>query len=145
MASYGLSGLQASLAWRVMVGLGAVLPVAMMLLSLLVMPESPRHLVRKGESAEAARILGRLLGREPGSPAVARVMSDIQKELLEARAALSTRELVCDAPPAIGLMLNLVVTMAVAQHMSGVEGRSGRGGGGGRRGVQACHDAALID
>jgi len=131
VASYGLSGLRANLAWRVMVGLGAVLPVAMMFLSLLVMPESPRHLARKGESAEAARVLGRLLGCEAGSPTVSSVMSDIHKELLEARAALSTRELLCDAPPAIGLMLNLVVTIAIAQHMSGVEGWSGWGGGGG--------------
>ena len=121
IASYGLSGLQPNIAWRFMVGLGAVLPIVIMLLSLLVMPESPRHMVRKGEMQRAAQVFGRLLGCDARSPVVETLIADIQKDLAQDRAALSTRELIFKAPPPIQLMLTLVVTIAVAQHASGVE------------------------
>ena len=54
VSSYALSGLSPAVSWRLMVGLGAVLPVPMFLLSVFVMPESPRHLVRIGAGDRAA-------------------------------------------------------------------------------------------
>ena len=121
VASYGLSGLRPDIAWRVMVGLGALLPVAMLCISLAVMPESPRHLVRKGQNQRAAEVLSRLLDRDAESQAVETVIADIERDLAQDRSGLSTKELVLNAPPPLQLMLILVVTIAVAQHASGVE------------------------
>ena len=72
VSSYALSGLSPAVSWRLMVGLGAVLPVPMFLLSVFVMPESPRHLMRIGAGDRAARVLGRLVGAVAGRPTARR-------------------------------------------------------------------------
>lgn len=47
-----------NLGWRLMLGLGGLLPICMMI-ALIWMPESPRYLVQKGRLAEAKVILGK--------------------------------------------------------------------------------------
>jgi MFS family permease len=56
VAGYALSGLRVDLAWRLMLGLGAFPPI-IILLSLLIMPESPRWLVRHGKPDRALMVL----------------------------------------------------------------------------------------
>ena len=123
VSSYALSGLSPAVSWRLMVGLGAVLPVPMFLLSVFVMPESPRHLVRIGAGDRAARVLGRLVGADTHSPQVEAIMQDITRSLGHDRGAnlSGLRDLFTSAPPAVRLMLTVVVTVAVAQHGSGAE------------------------
>lgn len=56
VAGYAFSGLSDNVSWRWMLGVGAVPPV-IILLSLLIMPESPRWLVRHGRPEQALLVL----------------------------------------------------------------------------------------
>lgn len=56
VAGYVFSGLDDNVSWRWMLGIGA-LPPLIILVSLLVMPESPRWLVKYGRSSEALLVL----------------------------------------------------------------------------------------
>jgi len=60
VADYG-AALTDDATWRVMLGLGAVLP-AVVLCGLAYLPESPRWLMARGRRAEAAAVLTRFLG-----------------------------------------------------------------------------------
>ena len=61
IVGYSLVGLADDVGWRVMVGLGAVLPTVLIGLILAgVMPESPRWLVTKGRMTDAREVLRQL-------------------------------------------------------------------------------------
>ena len=121
LSSYGLSGMDANVSWRLMVGLGAVMPLPMLMLSLLVMPESPRYLVRIGADQRAAEVLGRLMNCG-ASARVDEMVGEIKQSIALDRAAeLGGWAVIWSAPPAVRRMLTLVVTVAIAQHACGVE------------------------
>lgn len=61
IASYAFRGLPTDLAWRVMLGCGAVMPTVLLVLTQTVMPESPRWLIQKGREDEARYVLKRLM------------------------------------------------------------------------------------
>lgn len=72
-----------STGWRWMVGLGA-LPAALQCALLLLMPETPRWLVKAGKSLDARRIIGKTLGADLVShPLIDSVVRSIEMELRE--------------------------------------------------------------
>lgn len=77
--------------WRWMVGLGA-LPAAIQVLVMLVMPESPRWLVKVGRNDEARSVLNKSLGAEiDAQPLVNAVLKSIENEVREEEEALRGR------------------------------------------------------
>ena len=140
------SALRPGVAWRVMLGLGAVMPVAMLYLSLHVMPETPRFLMKVGREEEAREVMEKIC---PNSP------QDVDNTMVQMRRALAGNlsstsgsgsvgsgvsvgsigsggsgggggqprfwELVQNPDPVIRFMLATVCLVAVGQQLSGVE------------------------
>ena len=52
--------IEPNLAWRVMYAIGCIMPLMLIVLSMLVMSESPRWLVQKGKDSEALSILRKI-------------------------------------------------------------------------------------
>eukprot|EP00931_Biecheleriopsis_adriatica_P055216 TRINITY_DN32589_c0_g1_i1.p1 TRINITY_DN32589_c0_g1~~TRINITY_DN32589_c0_g1_i1.p1 ORF type:complete len:489 (+),score=60.49 TRINITY_DN32589_c0_g1_i1:126-1592(+) len=63
--------------WRTMVGIGLILPIVLTVLSLFVMPETPRFLLARGKKEEAAKILKRT---HPKGADIDSVVEGIEKE-----------------------------------------------------------------
>lgn len=72
MTGFMFGGLEREIAWRFMLGMGGVLPIVMLLLVWLVMPESPRWLVQKGRLEEARQVL-QLVGEADTTAAIGRM------------------------------------------------------------------------
>jgi len=118
-------------AWRLMLGLGTVIPAVLLALVAFVMPESPRWLLLRDREAEARRVLRRCHG--PGAHLDA-VVAAVQDELAEAAAAAeggdagwcsssssTCQGLLCAPPPAVRRMLVAGVGTAVVQQLTGIE------------------------
>lgn len=106
--------------WRIMVAVGAILPLCMVYLVLYVMPESPRWLVAKGFEDEATLILERVF---PEGYDVTCVLEDIKKALerdVNAEHALGWGVLLHPSP-AIQRMLWVGLGTAVTQQAIGVD------------------------
>lgn len=56
------AGIDDAVQWRYMLGAGAFLPLVMIVLSIFVMPESPRWLVQKQQHDKAAEVVQRIYG-----------------------------------------------------------------------------------
>ncbi|CAK7217047.1 hypothetical protein SBRCBS47491_003029 [Sporothrix bragantina] len=67
-------------AWRWMVGLGAV-PAVLQAVLVLLMPESPRWLVKAGRTAEARAVIGRVQGGAGGTAATSAILKTIETEV----------------------------------------------------------------
>lgn len=67
-------------AWRWMVGLGAV-PALLQAVLVLLMPESPRWLVKAGRPAEARAVIGRVQGSSGSSAATSTILKTIETEV----------------------------------------------------------------
>jgi SP family myo-inositol transporter-like MFS transporter 13 len=77
--------------WRWMVGLGAV-PAILQFGMLILLPETPRWLVKAGHKEEARRVLVKVYGAAQKTyNTVGRVLRDIEKEILEEEEATSNR------------------------------------------------------
>ena len=63
VSNFAFSRLPLKLGWRIMLGLG-VFPAIMIALGVLIMPESPRWLVMRGQLGEARRVLNRISDSE---------------------------------------------------------------------------------
>ncbi len=78
-------------AWRWMVGLGA-LPAAVQVCVLFLMPETPRWLVKAGNSAEARAVIERVTGKRTGSSRhVNATLKNIEIEVREEEQAARLR------------------------------------------------------
>ena len=120
ISSFALSYLDPSVSWRLMVGLGGVLPIIMLYLSLAVMPESPRYLLAQGRRAEAVAVLRRVCSSEAE---VTTTMDGMDRAIAEEATAntKSWSDLLCRPSPAVRLMLLVVIGVAGAQQASGVD------------------------
>ncbi|KAL1901412.1 hypothetical protein Sste5346_001817 [Sporothrix stenoceras] len=67
-------------AWRWMVGLGAV-PALLQAVLVLLMPESPRWLVKAGQTAEARAVIGRVQGSSGSSATTSTILKTIETEV----------------------------------------------------------------
>ena len=122
MANAMLSSIFApDVAWRVMLGLGAVMPVFMLYLSLFVMPETPRFLMKIGRPEDARAIMEKICPNRPQD--VDNVMAEMQRATEEKNGGvgISFWKLIRNPDPVIRFMLATVCLVALAQQLSGVE------------------------
>ncbi len=98
--------------WRWMFAVTAV-PATAFLLAMLFVPESPRWLAKKGDQAEALRILARVGGHQYG----AQVLGEIDATLREGDTGLDLRELLT---PQLLRPLLLGIALAVLQQWCGI-------------------------
>ena len=108
------------LSWRLMLSVGAVLPLIMIFLSLKVMPESPRYLMSNGQNRMALAVLQQLCQTEDEANLV---YLDIEKDIKDNqnKGRNVYRNLLCDASPGIRRMVIVVIVVAVSQQLSGID------------------------
>ncbi len=121
LCSYVAGRLPVKIGWRVILGIGAVMPTIMLFLSTLCMPESPRYLVQIGKQEMAKKVLARLFPSETQSDRVIREICASIEEEKKASASSSWRTFFCESPPELRLQLIIVVGVAFYQQASGVE------------------------
>jgi len=112
--------LEADAAWRIMFGLGAFLPLCLIILVLTIMPESPRWLVSKGREAEAQSVLNKVY---PPGYNVSAIVQDIKDSLereKEAEQAVGW-DVIFFPSPAFKRMLIVGLGTAIAQQIVGIE------------------------
>ncbi|KAL3941283.1 MAG: hypothetical protein SGBAC_004331 [Bacillariaceae sp.] len=113
-------GCEQSLKWRLMLWMGAVLPMFMVVLVLTVMPESPRWLIKKGLEQEAQGILKKLY---PPGHDIAAVINEMKGAIeLETRAKQDNGwDVILYPTKAVRRMLQVGVGIAIAQQLVGVD------------------------
>lgn len=96
-ANWALAGLPAGENWRAMVAVGAILPIVLVFLAVLWIPESPRWLSARGRTLEAAEVLRKT---HPEGEDVGRLMEQMRAEIQadEAAAIPGWMPLLCPAP-----------------------------------------------
>jgi SP family arabinose:H+ symporter-like MFS transporter len=105
-----LSGLAEGVCWRWMFA-SECIPVAILVLGLLFVPESPRWLVEKGRLSEARNILTRVAGQANAEQEIAEIESAISEE------SGGWGELVL---PGIRIAILVAVVLAMLQQFTGV-------------------------
>jgi len=109
------------ISWRLLLGLGAVAPTCIIVLSFTVLPETPRWLVEKGRPVDAEKVMQKLCRGDQAE--VDATMADLHRALEDERAAgkSSWGDLILRPSPGSRLMLLVVVGAGAAQQASGVE------------------------
>jgi MFS family permease len=95
VAGAALQGVRSSVAWRVMLGLGAALPLVLIVLVFTVMPESPRWLVARGRDQEAAVILKKCYPVHSNIDDVLKAIRESLHEELEVFCSAAARRFGC--------------------------------------------------
>lgn len=92
IVGWGFTARHVANGWRWMVGLGAI-PAALQIAIMVMMPESPRWLIKVGRGVEARVVLERVLGGELlGGSAVIAVERDIEAGIAEEELARRKRQ-----------------------------------------------------
>jgi len=109
-----------NLEWRLMFGMGSILPLILIVVSQLVMAESPRWLVSKGRDEEARAILQKIY---PEDFDINPVAQDIKEGLERDRIAKDAVgwKMMLSPTPAIKRMLFVGIGVAVAQQAVGID------------------------
>ncbi len=111
---------EADAAWRLMFGMGTILPVVLTILVICVMPESPRWLVKEGQESKAKEVLSKVY---PTGYDVSKVVGEIQDAIIreeEAESAVGW-EVILSPSPAFKRMLFVGIGSAVAQQVVGID------------------------
>ena len=119
LCGFAFSGVDRAHGWRLMLGMGGVLPLVMLLLVWRVMPESPRWLVQKGKVAEAKAVLA-TLGVHDTAAAVGAIQHSLQAE--DANSRSIGWGSILRPRPALRRMLVVGVGVAICQQLSGIDG-----------------------
>lgn len=124
--------------WRLMLGLGMVMPLILIVLTCTVMPESPRWLLMKDRREEAIAVLKRTYPHTTDFEHLAEEISDVIKADFDADHG-STWHAILRPSPAVVLMLLAGVGLAACQPLTGIESFSELAKQrGGRDWVPAC-------
>jgi len=118
VADYALYRLPMGLNWRLMLGLGIIMPSVLVTLSITVMPESPRWLLKYGRDEEASEVLRRTHVAGTDIESVVREMKS--KIGAEKESEVGWMSLLCPSP-AIRLMLMAGIGIAICQQLNGQE------------------------
>mmetsp|Transcript_20961 Transcript_20961/g.45308 ORF Transcript_20961/g.45308 Transcript_20961/m.45308 type:complete len:521 (-) Transcript_20961:413-1975(-) len=105
--------------WRLMIGSGLIMPTLLIILSLTVMPESPRWLAARGKYEEAQYVLSRTHGPNAN---LDKVMKGIRKEIEfdKEQDRVGWRSVLCPNKD-VAKMLIVGIGIAIAQQMNGSE------------------------
>jgi sugar porter (SP) family MFS transporter len=120
IVGWALSGLRASVAWRLMVGVGA-LPSALVLCALPLLPESPRYLLAAGRADEAEAVLRRVYA--PAEAQATLVLLQTEARCLSQQQGAAAARLVrmLSGCSATGRLVAVGMGVALLQQATGVE------------------------
>jgi len=104
-----------ALEWRLMLGLGAVLPAVMIYLCRYVLPESPRWLLTKQQDAAARAVLEETY---PAGTDVDAMVQDMKESIELERVGWSA---ICRPTPAVRRMLLVGIGVATMQQIVGID------------------------
>eukprot|EP00873_Tetraselmis_striata_P034280 jgi/Tetstr1/454544/TSEL_041441.t1 len=116
----GLTVDDKDVAWRLMLGIGGIVPVVILVLACTFLPETPRWLVEQDRHDEARQVMARLCHDKEE---VLLTMADLQAAIKDERSAGSASwlSLLLHPTPGMRLMLMVVLVIAAGQQLTGVE------------------------
>ncbi len=124
IADYAFLGMPRGYDWRLMLGLGMVMPVIIIVLTFTVMPESPRWLLMKGRHEEAIAVLRRTYPRTTNFDRMAEEIQEAIKVDFEADHS-STWHAILRPSPVVRRMLLAGIGLAAMQQLNGSESLGG--------------------
>mmetsp|Transcript_668 Transcript_668/g.1111 ORF Transcript_668/g.1111 Transcript_668/m.1111 type:complete len:499 (-) Transcript_668:305-1801(-) len=117
--NWAFADIDHAISWRLMAAMGAILPTILLVLSLAVMPESPRWLISKERGDEATAVLR---SSHSQSHDVASIVEAIKSEISEDQSNGSSGWVPLLCPDKVTRKLLLVgIGIAVAQQITGVD------------------------
>ncbi|CAE8623197.1 unnamed protein product [Polarella glacialis] len=119
VVNWAFADIDHAISWRLMLAVGGILPIALLVLSLKVMPESPRWLISKGRVEEATLVLR---SSHPQNEDIAAVVEAIQSEISEEQLNESSGWAPLFCPDKVTKRLLLIgIGVAFSQQISGVD------------------------